>query len=190
MRSSLFPAGLYPGEAKTEQGNELARRAIASVRLLVEELGGQGTVEQPAGSYMLKFWEHENLLEGLEMSSATLHQCRYGRPFKKPTVFHQFGGLQLGTLSRTCGSGAGSCGREVHVQLGLGHEPTHRAAEYPPGLVAAYAAGLRKVIVDRAIKEDTSRDRLALAQKGKVKRHIDRGETAESKRERRAREDA
>ena len=37
LRSSLFPAGLYPGETKTEQRNESARRAIACVRLLVEE---------------------------------------------------------------------------------------------------------------------------------------------------------
>ena len=132
------------GNWKAEQGNELVRRTVAIVRFLVEELGGQGTVEQPAGSYMLKFWEHENLLHGLDLDITTLHQCRYGRPYKKPTSFYQFGGLRLKTLARTCGAGAGSCGRDIHVQLGFGHEPTNKAAEYPPGLVAAYAVGLRK----------------------------------------------
>ena len=101
-----------------------------------------------------------------------------------------YGGFHLHTLLRTCGLGGGTtCGRSAHVELGFGSHATYKAAEYSAALVSAYAAGLKNVVLDRAVLEDTSRSRLKLSGGGRVKRHLDRGETSESKRERRAEED-
>ena len=81
--------------------NRIADNTLASIVFLVKELGAQGTLEQPAGSYLPAYFDL-SAWGGLEVTSTTLHQCRYGRPYKKPTTFWNFNDLKLGTLSRRC----------------------------------------------------------------------------------------
>ena len=102
LRSLANPEGLYPGELKTMTGNQIAQQTLASLKYLVGELAARGTVEQPAGSYLMPYWEKLGL-DGLEFETKLLHQCRYGRPYKKPTCFFVFGDFKIDTLSKTCG---------------------------------------------------------------------------------------
>ena len=62
--------------------------------------------------------------------------------------------------------------------------PTAPAAAYPPALCASYAAIVHKLNV-----ATSARERVKIVTRGKVRRHIDRGETRESKREKREEED-
>ena len=187
LRSSSRPAGLYPEHPATKLANLVADNTLRSIKFLVEELGAQGTLEQPAGSYLASYFDLVEWL-GLETTSTTLHQCWYGRPYKKPTTFWYFGGLHLRTLARKCENM--SCGRCFHVELGFGKTSTSPAAAYSPALCAAYAAGLKKHIVDTEVAQDSSRKRLRLTTSGKVRRHVDRGASDPSRREARAAEDA
>ena len=114
-----------------------------SFRFLVRELGARGSLEQPASSYMLPYLDQEGLLE--EHDQVLLHQCRFGSPYRKPTVFLTFGGLELSSLAQTC-TKEQSCGRNFHTQLGFGDGSTSRAAAYPEGLFAAYAGAMHKAL--------------------------------------------
>ena len=187
LRSASCPAGLYPDHPATKLANLIADNTLRSIKFLVDVLGAQGTLEQPAGSYLASYFDLVKW-SGLETSSTTLHQCRYGRPYKKPTMFWEFGGLQIRTLARKCENM--SCGRTFHVELGFGKTSTAPAATYSPALCAAYAAGLKKFIVDSEVAQDSSRKRLRLTSSGKVRRHVDRGTSDLSRREARAAEDA
>ena len=187
LRSSSAPGGLYPNEPKTSDGNRVARHTAMSIRYLVRELGAKGTLEQPASSYMLPYLDQEDLLD--EHGQVLLHQCRFGRPYRKPTVFLTFGGLELPTLARTCTS-EHSCGRSFHTQLGFGEGSTCRAAAYPEALCAAYAGAVHRALGDNLWNNDEQVERLVVTTKGTVERHIDRGSGQPSLRARRAAEDA
>ena len=115
LRSVAHPGGLYPTDSRTQEGNLIARNTALSVVHLVRELQALGTWEQPSGSYMFPYLEQEGLLEGLgDWDALTLNQCRFGRPFKKPTTFLLFGGLQLPAidLQCVCHGGIHACGRQ------------------------------------------------------------------------------
>ena len=62
--------------------------------------------------------------------------------------------------------------------------PAAPAAAYPSAFCASYAA-----IVHKLNKATSARERVKIITNGKVRRHVDRGETRESKRERREDED-
>ena len=123
------------------------------VKFLVNDLDAKGSWEQPAGGYMFDFLDQQRALDGLDRDWHILHMCRYGRAYKKPTVFFSFGGLKLPSLNRRCTT-EDSCGRAYHLQLGFGDLSTHDAAVYPRQLCAAYAADLRR---------DADRRQLALS---------------------------
>ena len=77
-----MPAGWYPDDARTIEGNTIAKHTTMSVNFLVDELGAAGTWEQPAGSYMFPYLEQEDLLSATPDKVVFLHQCRFGRPGK------------------------------------------------------------------------------------------------------------
>ena len=131
--------------------------------------------------------DRQQALEGLDRDWHILHMCRYGRAYKKPTVFFSFGGLKLPSLNRRCTT-EDSCGRAYHLQLGFGDLSTHDAAVYPRQLCAAYAADLRRD-ADRRQLALSARDRLVSTSVGHVERHVDRGISAKSARVRRDAED-
>ena len=85
LRSASCPAGLYPDHPATKLANLIADNTLRSIKFLVDVLRAQGTLEQPAGSYLASYFDLVKW-SGLETSSTTLHQCRYGRPYKKPTT--------------------------------------------------------------------------------------------------------
>ena len=188
LRTPASPQGIQPNERRTEEGNRIARATADLVTYLVTELDARGSWEQPCGSYMFPFLDGEGALDQIERSAVILHQCRFGAPYRKPTTFWLFGGLQLPSLDRRC-TVDDSCGREFHVQLGFGHHSTQAAAEYPRQLCAAYAADLHKDVQRRTLAE-TAVARAVAVDKGRVRRHIDRGETTKSARELRDEEDA
>ena len=51
----------------------------------MSQLNAACSLEQPTRSYMLPFLEAEGLLDGHD--EVIVHQCRYGRSYKKPTSF-------------------------------------------------------------------------------------------------------
>ena len=136
---------------------------------------------------MIKYLDGLGALDGVERNEAVLHQCRYGRAYRKPTVFYTFGGLKLPSLSRRC-TPSDSCGRPFHLQLGFGDLSTHDAAVYPRQLCAAYAADLRRDSDLRDLAR-TAHERLETVSEGHVRRHVDRGIHHKSARERRDEED-
>ena len=82
------------------EANAIARNTALSIKFLVSQLGAAGTLEQPSSSYMLPFLDREGLLPS--HGQVLLHQCRFGRPYRKPTVFLTFGGLELNALALIC----------------------------------------------------------------------------------------
>lgn len=187
LRSTLSPEGLYPEDANTQLANAIARNTALSVRFLVKQLGATGTLEQPSSSYMIPYLDKEGLL--LDHGQVLLHQCRFGRPFRKPTVFLVFGDLDLTALALTC-SATASCGREFHTSLGFGAGSTAAAAAYPNGLCAAYAGALFRHLTRDADLDEGPLERLEVTSQGVVRRHVDRGSLEPSQRFLRARADA
>ena len=168
------------------QGNAIARMTGLSIRYLTSQLGACGSLEQPAASYMLPFLDDLGLLGS--HGQVYLHQCRFGRPYKKPTVFLTFGGLDLSPLAKVCGSET-SCGRPFHVRLGFGEGSTSAAAAYPPALCSAYAGALHRALASPEYLPDTAIERLSITKEGMLRRHIDRGHSEPSIKERRQEED-
>lgn len=187
LRCSAHPAGWYPDNETTIYGNNVARNTARAVNYLLDNFAAAGSWEQPLGSYMFPYLESIGALQHEPSSTVVLHQCRFGRPFRKPTVFACFGGLRLHSLDRRC-TPSSPCGRPWHQTLGFGSTPTAPAAEYPSALCVAYAADLaaqarrtlsKKVLEDLVVQTD-----------GIVHRHSARGASKPSTRELRAREDA
>ena len=167
--------------------NDIARNTAHSIRFLVTQLGAIGTLEQPASSYMMPFLDMEGLLP--PHGQILLHQCRFGRPFRKPTVLLTFGDLDLSALALTCTS-ATPCGRAFHSTLGFGESSTSLAAAYPAGLCAAYAGALFRHLTAYPVDADGPLERLEVTSQGVVRRHVDRGAVEPSQRVMRARADA
>ena len=187
LRSSSAPQGLDPEEPRTREGNVIARATADIVVYLVNRLGAKGSWEQPCGSYMLPFLDAEGALDAVDRRAVTLHQCRFGAPYRKPTTFWLFGGLRLPSLDKRCTTDD-SCGRLAHVTLGFGHASTQAAAQYPKQLCWAYASDLRREARRQELAR-TAHDRVEAVDQGRVKRHVDRGATDKSARERRDEED-
>ena len=190
LRSSASPGGLYPYDPVTKKGNAIARNTAASVDFLVS-LGGSGSWEQPAGSYMLPYLDS---VEGLRSprEAVVLHQCLFGRPYRKPTAFWTFGSLRLPSLDRRC-TPTSSCGRDVHAQLGFGHCSTAAAAAYPPKLVKTYVSDILTHIRCASTHPSSSSSSLAavvVENAGVVHRHVDRGGFFNSGRAQRDEEDS
>ena len=183
LRSSAHPEGIVQNEL-VKEGNLIAKRTAECVNYLVESLGAVGSWEQPAGSYMLPYLDSLEAIS-VEREAVLLHHCRFGKPFKKPTVFWLFGGLRLPSLDRRC-TPSSPCGRKEHVTLGFGQGSTRDAAAYSDKLCRAYALDLLRhtSAVESAI------DRARVHEHGKVVRHLDRGSAVASLREQRDAEDA
>ena len=184
LRSRQHPEGLDPDEPRTASGNNIAKHTALSIRYLVRELGAKGSLEQPVRSYMVPFLEQLGLLE--EHDEIVLDQCRYGRPYKKPTSFLAFGGLDLEPLGRVCRNM--ECGNKFHVRLGFGEGSTSAAAAYSPKLAAAYAGAVARSF---SLEPDpsTAIDRLTISGEGLLVRHVDRGRTEASAKAQREAED-
>ena len=112
LRTRARPEGLYVDDPATVNGNLIARLTAESVAYLVDSLGATGTWEQPDGSYMWPYLDHIGILAHLPREDLLLHQCRFGRPFRKPTIFATFGPFVPKELAKTCSSKPGrpSCG--------------------------------------------------------------------------------
>ena len=172
LRCLAFPGGWYPDDLTTQYGNKVARNTAYVVNYLLEHFQAAGSWEQPLGSYMFPFLESEELLEHDPTSTLVLHQCRFGRPYRKPTTFACFGGLRLHSLDRRC-TATSSCGRSWHQTLGFGNTPTGPAAEYPTALCIAYAADIA-AHVRRTLARRVEVG-LQVQGEGIVRRHISRG---------------
>ena len=175
LRSSSALSGLYPDDETTQTGNTIARNIAASVDFLVS-LGASGSWEQPAGSYMLPYLDSIGALRSAR-DAVVLHQCLFGRPFRKPTVFWTFGSLRLPGLDRRCSPGS-SCGREVHTQLGFGQADTCSAAVYPSKLIKAYVSDLLTHIRCSHTSSSSALAAVVVENSGVVHRHVDRGSLA------------
>ena len=127
LRCNSFPAGWYPDDAVTTYGNTIARNTAFVVNFLLDNFQAAGSWEQPLGSYMFSYLHSVDALQHEPSGSVVLHQCRFGRPYRKPTEFACFGGLRLQSLDRRC-TPARSCGRSWHQTLGFGNTPTGPAA--------------------------------------------------------------
>ena len=69
-------------------GNLIAKHTALSVDFLVNELGAVGSWEQPAGSYMFPYLETLGLPMAQPDKVILLHQCKFGRPWKKAHHVH------------------------------------------------------------------------------------------------------
>ena len=187
LRCLAHPAGWFPDDMTTVYGNNVARNTARVVNYLLDNFSAAGSWEQPLGSYMFPYLESIDALQHEPSNTIVLHQCRFGRPFRKPTVFACFGGLRLHSLDRRC-TPSHSCGRPWHQTLGFGATPTAPAAEYPTALCVAYAADLAAHA--RRTSSKTAIEDLQVQTEGIVHRHSARGATKLSEQERRAQEDA
>ena len=184
LRSRARPWGFEENHWKTAEGNAAALRSAFLVRQLLQ-LGGAGSVGNPANSYLWQVFDE--MLGDLEHSDVHYHQCMFGAPIRKPTRLRVFGDLDLGSLGRICTRRFGkfACGRRFHLPLGFGGVPTSVTAAYPRQLCKLWAA-----CIQRHSLIPTASARLSVASEGRVLRHRDRGATIESKHERHLREDA
>ena len=81
------------------------------------------------------------------------------------------------------------CGRSFHTRLGFGEGSTSAAAAYPSALCASYAGALHRFVTSQGPRPDTAVERLTISIDGKLRRHVDRGISEPSIRERRQEED-
>ena len=178
LRSTAHPEGLVQSPL-VDEGNLIATRTAECVNYLVESLGAVGSWEQPAGSYMLPYLDSQEAIS-VEREAVLLHHCKFGKPFKKPTVFWLFGGLRLPSLDRRCTTSS-PCGRKEHVTLGFGQGSTRDAAAYSDKLCRAYALDLLR----HTSSVVSAVDRAQVHEHSKVVRHLDRGSAICSLREQR-----
>ena len=190
LRSSAYPGGLYPSDQATKEGNHIALNTARSVNFLVNRLGASGTWEQPVGSYMFPFLDSIDALEVEPSDQVMLHQCKFGRPYKKPTVFACFGDIRLPSLDRRC-TKSSPCSRNYHVTLGFGSASTSAAAAYPPALCVAYAVDLANFVrKQHRVLHTLAVSKASIHTEGIVTRHSDRGLSEKSLRAGRDAEDA
>ena len=186
LRCSAFPGGWY-SDPVTLYGNAIAKNTAMAVDFLISRFDAAGSWEQPLGSYMMPFLDSIDALAQPPTSTVVLHQCRFGRPYKKPTAFYCFNGFLLRQLDRRC-SPSSSCGRQWHQSLGFGATPTGPAAAYPAALCSAFAAAVAAHL--RRHRSSRVIDSATVVQEGKVSRHHVRGSTSLSLKEKRAHEDS
>ena len=136
---------------------------------------------------MFSFLEHEGFLD-MPFRDIVLHQCRFGRSYKKPTTFRCFGAFCPKQIELTCKwhkeKATNTCGLSAHERLEFGGCLTRASQAYPDALCFAYAASLAEYRTSFS-----AQDRVSLHAEGKVKRHTDRGDSQRSEKERRQEED-
>ena len=75
------------------------------------------------------------------------------------------------------------------MRLGFGEGSTSAAAAYPSALCASYAGALHRFMSSWDTRSDTAVERLTISIDGKLRRHVGRGVSGPSIRERRQEED-
>jgi len=115
----------------------------------------------------------------------------FGAPHKKPTILRRWGGGGPADLAQTCSTTAGdlSCGNVRHQLLEFGAGSTAAAADYPPGLCSRWARAVADHLT-QASSDTGAREQAELQEDGRVKRHRARGDTEDSRREQKVKEDA
>merc|ERR1712051_1149024 len=121
VRSPAMPEGFRPMPDNVRDGNIMAYIAASLVLLVVTELGGSASIENPLRSYLWKYYALLGVLADVPGREVVFHQCRYGTPWKKPTLVHFWGAFRPLSLNRTCktshccGYPVHTCGRAFHV---------------------------------------------------------------------------
>ena len=190
LRSSKFPGGLPGCKDRVADGNLIALTAYDLARWAAER-GALVSIENPRRSYIWEYLESERPggSHGIDVAFCA---CMYGAPYRKETLLRCWN-WKPKALTKMCvlQDGQFSCGRsqeQGHEVLEFGGHSTALAAEYVEGVCAAWALDLAN-----AVSADTSKGQplelVRATSQGRVRRHALRGEDAESKKERRRRED-
>merc|ERR1712051_1133998 len=94
--------GFRPLPPGVRDGNVLAVVAAQLVRLVVLELLGSASLENPLRSYLWLFYAVLEMLLDLPMKEIVFHQCRFGTPWRKPTKVIFYGDFTPFSLNLLC----------------------------------------------------------------------------------------
>ena len=189
LRSAARPEGLYPAAANVTEANTIATNVLRVAEFAAGELGAGVTVENPATSYLWRFWEPLRD-EGVAFKDHVVSMCRYGAAYQKHTQIRGFN-VDLKRLRRRCVRTAQghSCGRPSHEVLEFGGRSTQAAAVYPRALCEAWAREVRRWAAAQVPREQAVAGVTVVAE-GRVHRHGLRGAADPGRLERRRAEDA
>ena len=191
LRSPEFPQGLPEHAERVRVANELAVNTMLLTKFAVEECKAVVTIENPARSYFWPFVD-ATCQDMPSHQDVVLSQCRFGTPWKKDTRFRSYGAFPK-ELDKQCSMrrSTWTCGvlrSEGHKVLEFGKASTRAAAAYPPKLCKAYAKFAVRLRCEGADPQRSLAE-VRLTKTGAVKRHLLRGETVDSKRQRKEQED-
>jgi hypothetical protein len=174
LRSSTHPGGLPSLSVKqretVNEANDIAKNTY-DLPWLSGSMCAVVTLENPAGSYLWKYFELIRPRDRSKYEDASLSQCMFGTPYKRQTVIRVWNS-SADRLARTCSkSPTGlSCKQSSHSVLEWQGLPTREAAAYPPRL----CSHLAKFLVDSATSLPTTtsiRKEARPSSQGPVKRH-------------------
>ena len=161
--------------------NALARALARLIQLLID--GGHvcAVTHQP-DSYLWRLLD-DCLGAGLGVD-VDLTECMFGSPTRAARRIRSFGAAPFSALSKVCSrrSSGWSCGQPLHAQTDVCLLDSFRTP--PAQLLKRWAGAIAKWALT-----DTSRRRITAIDSGRVRRHVDRGESPESRKARRRRED-
>ena len=190
LRSSKYPAGLPDCKGAVVDANIIALAAYDLARWAAGR-GALVSMENPRRSYLWEFLESERP-QGDHGIDSYFCACMHGADYRKETTVRCWNWRPKGLCQMCVLDGdLYSCGRTKaagHQVLEFGGRSTAEAAEYVPGVCAAWALDLAN-----AFSMDTSMGQplelVRATSQGRVRRHTLRGDDPESQKERRRRED-
>ena len=182
LRSPERPFGLYASDPATVRANEYIYRTAALIRY------ASGTddviiVSNPPDSYAWRMLDHL-ITDRSDVTDCDLTACLFGSPSRGPLRLRIYGSFLLAPLARVCQRTGTSwaCGNRFHAPSGFATFPSHPT--YPAELVKRFTCLLAQWALTT-----TSRRRVTLKGQGRVRRHVDRGESPQAHRERQDDED-
>ena len=171
---------------QVKKANLIAKRAFLLASWAARRLDAFVTLENPSTSYL---WLTSVSKRSCGDGQVELSQCRFGSAYRKNTRV-RYWNFRPSELERICvkKDGQNTCGNPQHSVLGFDGLPTGPAAEYPAKLCAAWARAVVRYCCT-VISEELALESTVLHSGGRVHRHQLRGQTDESRREKKEAED-
>ena len=189
LRTAEFPQGLPKRGWECHSANLVARHTLNLVEWLAKK-GAAVSMENPESSWLWKYLDFDADLEPVDV---TISACLFGASYQKHTRLRCWNWVPPTLLDKKCrfSGDVFSCGRTreaPHTSLEFGSHSTADAAEYVPDLCTAWASDIRGFFDDAPDYLAARREVLEISD-GIVKRHVFRGPSDQTTRERHLEED-
>ena len=189
LRTAEFPQGLPKRSGECYSANLVACHTLSLVEWLARK-GAAVSMENPETSWLWKFLDFDAELAPVDV---TFTACMFGAPYQKPTRLRCWNWVPPSMLGKRCtlSGDVFTCGRtreSPHSTLEFGSLSTSDAAEYVPALCTAWASDVFDYFSESPAYMAARREVVEFSH-GNVRRHVFRGSTDQTTRERHMEED-